>query len=82
MNVCNYDFLYMCTIAYDVLEYSYVTYVEVPPYLSRRQAAYVIGVEGRAHAVTGLSQCILSQVCICIIDIYKYMDMYFLNLFS
>ena len=43
-----------------ILCYVYVTCVEVPPYLSRRQAAHVIRVQGRAYAVTGLSQCVLS----------------------
>ena len=50
---CSYTCIFLC----------YVTYVEVPPYLSRRQAAYVVSVQGRSHAVTGLSQCVLSQVC-------------------
>ena len=73
-----YIYIFAYTIVIDTLDYSYayVSYVEVPPYLSRRQAAHVIRVEGRAHAVTGLPQCVLSQVYIRIIDVLIYTLVY------
>ena len=57
-----YIYIFAYTIVIDTLDYSYanVTYVEVPPYLSRRQAAHVVRVQRRPHVVTGLSQCVLS----------------------